>query len=90
MDARVFVFPTSALKIKDKKINYFEYISSLQNEECNQALLRMFPKIDMQEIYNIIDGTLFISDIRKEFYRKIVNMRYEKILRYSYKKLQIK
>ena len=90
MDARVFVFPTSALKIKDKKINYFEYISSLQNEECNQALLRMFPKIDMQEIYSIIDGTLFISDIRKEFYRKIVNMRYEKILRYSYKKLQIK
>lgn len=90
MDARVFVFPTSALKIKDKKINYFEYISSLQNEECNQALLRMFPKIDMQEIYSIIDGTLFISDIRKEFYRKIVNMRYEKILRCSYEKLQIK
>ncbi len=26
MEARVFVFPTSALKINDKKINYFEFI----------------------------------------------------------------
>ena len=32
MEARVYVFPTSALKINDKKINYFEYISSLKDE----------------------------------------------------------
>lgn len=89
MEARVFVFPTSAIKINDKKINYFEYISSLQNEDCNQALLRIFPKINIQEIYNIIDTTPFISDIRKEFYKKIINMRYEKILQYSYEKLQM-
>ena len=89
MEARVFIFPTSAIKINDKKINYFEYISSLQNEDCNQALLRMFPKINIQEIYSIIDETPFISDIRKEFYKKIINMRYEMILQYSYDKLQV-
>ena len=86
MEARIFVFPTSALKINDKKINYFDYISSLQNEDCNQALLRMFPKINMQEIYSFIDATPFISEIRKEFYKKIVRMRYEMILQYSYVK----
>ncbi len=89
MEARVFVFPTSAIKINDKKINYFEYISSLQNEDCNQALLRIFPKINMQEIYSIIDTTPFISEIRKEFYKKIINMRYEMILQYNYEKLQM-
>lgn len=89
MEARVFVFPTSAIKINDKKINYFEYISSLQNEDCNQALLRIFSKINMQEIYSIIDETPFISAIRKEFYKKIINMRYEMILQYSYDKLQV-
>ena len=89
MEARVFVFPTSAIKINDKKINYFEYISSLQNEDCNQALLRIFSKINMQEIYSIIDETPFISEIRKEFYKKIINMRYEMILQYSYDKLQV-
>ena len=89
MEARVFIFPTSAIKINDKKINYFEYISSLQNEDCNQALLRIFSKINMQEIYSIIDETPFISEIRKEFYKKIINMRYEMILQYSYDKLQV-
>lgn len=86
IDARIFVFPTSALKIKDKKINYFEFISNLENEDCNKALLRIFPKINLEEINSIIDKTPFISDIRKEFYKKIINMRYTKILKYSFEK----
>ena len=88
MKARVFVFPTSALKIDDKKINYFEYISSLENEECNNALSRIFPKIELGKIYKIIAETPFISNIRKDFYNKIIQMRYEKILKYSYEKLR--
>ena len=88
MDARVFIFPTSALKINDKKINYFEYISKLENEECNNALLRILPKIDLENVNKIIEETPFISDIRKEFYKKIIQMRYEKILKYSYEKLK--
>lgn len=87
MEARIFVFPTSALKIDDKKINYFEYISSLENEDCNNALSRMFPKIDLEKINKIIDETPFISNVRKDFYKKIIKMRYEKILKYSYEKL---
>lgn len=87
MEARVFVFPTSALKINDKKINYFDYISNLENEDCNKALLRIFPKINMEKINNIIDETSSISNSRKEFYKKILKLRYEKILKYSYEKL---
>ena len=57
MEARVFVFPTSAVKINDKKINYFEFIGSLENEDCNKALLRVFPKIniDKQKTINIVN-----------------------------------
>jgi hypothetical protein len=89
MEARVYVFPTSALKINDKKINYYEFISSLENEECNKALLRIFPKIDLEKINNIIEETPTISKVRKEFYKKIIEMRYEKILKASYDKLNI-
>ena len=31
IDARVYTFPTSAIKENDKKINYYDYISSLKN-----------------------------------------------------------
>lgn len=88
MDARVFVFPTSALKIQDKKINYFQYISNLENDDCNKALLRIYPKINFIEINKIIDETPYISGIRKEFYKKIIYLRYEKILKYSYNKIK--
>ena len=88
MEARTYVFPTSALKINDKKINYFDFISSLNNEECNIALLNMFPKINMEKVNEIIDKTEYISNIRKEFYKKILKMRYEKILQFSYEKLR--
>lgn len=87
MKARVYIFPTSALKINDKKINYFEFISNLQNENCNKALSKIFPQINMSVINSIIDDTPYISDIRKEFYKSILKMRYEKILKYSYEKL---
>ena len=87
MEARVFIFPTSSLKINDKKINYFNYISNLESEECNNALSRIFPKINLEKINKIIDETPFISNVRKEFYKKIIQMRYEKILKFSYEKL---
>lgn len=87
MDARVYVFPTSALKLDGKKINYFNYINSLENEDCNQALLRIFPKIDLKIINKIVDETQEISKIRKEFYKKIIKLRYENILKLAYNKL---
>ena len=87
MEARVYIFPTSSLKINDKKINYFEYISSLKNEDCNKALLKLFPKIDLKKINTIIDETPFISNIRKEFYKKILKLRYEIILKINYEEL---
>ena len=86
MEARVFVFPTSALKINDKKINYFDFISNLENEDCNKALLKIYPRIDMEKINSIIDETPSVSNIRKSFYKKILKLRYEKILKYSYDK----
>ncbi len=87
MEARVYIFPTSALKYQDKKINYFKFISGLEKEECNKALLRIFPKIDMEKIYNVIEKTPYISNIRKNFYKKILKMRYEMILKVSYEEL---
>ena len=87
MEARVYVFPTSVIKINDKKINYFEFISNVENEECNKALKRIYPLIDIEKINKIIEETPYISNIRKEFYKKIINLRYEKIIKYSYQKL---
>lgn len=56
--------------------------------DCNMALERIVPLIDFEKIDNIIEEIEEISDIRKEFYKKILRVRYEKILKYSYDRLK--
>ena len=77
---RIFQIPLSGLKIEGNKINYFDFISSLENKDCNAALKRVVPKMDMQKIYALIDETPFISDLQKNFYRTMLAERKEKIL----------
>ncbi len=87
MDFRVFKIPLSGIKINNKKINYFDFISSLENDDCNMALKRIVPKINMSKINALIDETPFISDLQKNFYKEILYERKERILDFSLGKL---
>lgn len=86
-DMRVFSIPLSGIKVDGKKINYFDFISSLQNEDCNDALKRIVPKIDMNEINKIIDETPYTTDLQKRFYKTMLAERKSLILDFSLKKL---
>ncbi len=79
-DLRIFQIPLSGIKIEGKKINYFDFISSLKNKDCNAALKRIVPTIDMRKINALIDDTPFISDLQKDFYKTMLTERKEKIL----------
>ena len=67
----------SCLKENGKKINYMTFIKQKENEECNNAIKRLFANINMNEIKKFIDGIECMSKIRKEFYKKIIEQRYE-------------
>ena len=84
---RIYNRPTSTITENDKRINYYKFISSLKNEECNEALKRIIDKIDMIEIGQEIDKMPIISYIRKKFYKKLLNGRYDVILKKSYDRL---
>lgn len=86
-EIRVFERPLSGIKINGQKIQYFKFISSLENGNCNKALRRILPKIDMDQIYKIIDETPFISNLQKSFYKVMLQERKERILDFSYRKL---
>jgi len=87
IDKRIYQFPTSHIKVKNRKSSYFEVISSLQFEACNEALKRIVPCIDLECINRIIDEVEEISELRKQFYKIMLQQRYEKILMYSYRML---
>lgn len=87
MNFRIFEIPTSAIQLNGKKIKYFEFISSLQNDDCNKALKRIVPRINIKDIERIIEDTPFISKLQKEFYLTMIKKRKELILDFSLNKL---
>ena len=84
---------TCIFEEKAKQINPFKYIESLKNKECNEALIRIVPKIDLDKISDMIneipenfEGIDIISKKRKEFYIKCLKYRYENSLYPTYLK----
>lgn len=88
LNERVYKFPTSQIKLNDKKSSYFEVISSLKFNEINKSLLNIYPKIDLEKINALFDS-LNISNIHKQFYKRMIEERFNKIIKYSYEKLEV-
>ena len=77
-----------------KRINPLKYIESMEDEECNKAILRMIPKIDMDKIKNIFaeipeeyNMLPVLSKIQKAYYLKSLEYRYSNVLIPVYNKL---
>lgn len=66
----------SCLRENGKKINYINYIKKMKNKECNDAIKEIFLDIKINEINKFIDEIEGISNIRKAFYKSIINYRY--------------
>ncbi len=77
LHARIFRFPTSAIKCGDRKINYYDFLTAAQNSDCNAALLRMVPRIDMGAICAFIDETPYLTDLQRDFYKTYLNARFD-------------
>ena len=90
IEQRIYKFPTSQVKYQGKKSSYYDIISSLVFEECNNALVRITERVDLNKINKLIDSIKNISDLRREFYKLILKKRFEIILLESYNKLQLK
>ena len=87
MAYRVFEIPLSAIKQNGQKISYYKFISSLANKDCNAALKRIVPKLNLSAINQLIDETPYVSELQKQFYKTILSARKELILDKSLDKL---
>ena len=86
---RMYEFPKTALnkndnKNKEDKFKYHELLSSDFDKECTNALLRIYPRIDMDKINDIVDNTPLITEMRKQFYKEMLSYRKELILDRAY------
>lgn len=87
LNARIYQFPTSAIKQNGKKIHYYDFLIAAEYKECNKSLRRVFPRINMADIRGVVENVPYISELQKEFYKVYIGARYEKILKPAYEGL---
>lgn len=84
LEARVMQFPRAALRMESKKVLYHEFLLSPEGSKAREALGELLPKIDFEKIHQLIKDIPCISDIRREFYSQLVDIRREIILEPAY------
>lgn len=87
LDERTFRFPTSQIKLGNRKSSYYDVISSLRYDECNRALVRVHDRLDLARIDRFITSIEGLGDIQKKFYRTIIRHRHARIIEASYRRL---
>lgn len=86
---------TSVFRKEGKPINPLKFIESMENSDCNEAILRILPNIDLEKISKIFNeipkqynGLPVLSEWQKEFYLKSLYYKYENVLLPIYNKLK--
>ena len=82
---RIFRFPTSAIKMDGRKINYYDFLTKAENMDCNAALESIYERLDMEEINRFIDEVPYAGDLQKEFYKHYIRARAALILSPAHK-----
>ncbi|MBO4308237.1 MAG: HipA domain-containing protein [Clostridia bacterium] len=88
LNARIYQFPTSAIKIRDRKVNYYDFLMNANHPGCNDALQRIVPRVDMDAIDLLIDETEILTDLQKDFYKTYIDARFQKILLPAYEQVE--
>lgn len=85
---RITTFPRATLRINSntrEKVLYHEFLLSPEGRNARHELLEIVPGYNNDLIDNIIDNTPGITPIRKEFYSRLLQTRFEVILSPAYK-----
>lgn len=83
-DMRIFRFPTSALKQRGRKINYYDFLLRAEDEDCGQAIRRIYERVDMEQIGEFIDEVPYLTDLQRQFYKSYIAARLDLIFRPAY------
>ncbi|MGN0073052.1 MAG: HipA domain-containing protein [Coriobacteriales bacterium] len=78
---RVFGFPSSQIRLDGKKSSYHAVMSSGRFEECNEALAYVREELDMTAVHNLVDSVGCASLQRREFYHRMLELRWEHMVR---------
>lgn len=83
---RVLLFPKAALTVNNQKITYYDMLSSNYDKTMSKAVRKVVPEIinKLPQINKFLDAQSFLSDTRKDFYKRLLDARVKMILQPVY------
>ncbi len=79
MDARIYVFPASMLKLGGRKINYADFLANSRDSDLAAARARIVPRIDTAAFARLVAETPYLSDLQRDFYPAYFSARASKL-----------
>ena len=80
MDARIYSFPASMIKIGGRKISYYEFLHSKKLPDgLYESLSLLLPKIKLLDFSIIVDDIPYLDSLQSLFYKSYLTQRREKI-----------
>ena len=81
LQMKLYVLSThSVMTHRGKDINYASFIASHAYAGCTKALLKFMERVDFHMIHALIDSLPDVSQIRKQFYKSVLEERYHWIM----------
>ena len=79
LNARIYTFPGSMLKIGGRKLNYRDFIAARSEPELVEALDRLLPRIRALDFRALLDETPYVTDLQRTFLTTYLAARRDRI-----------
>lgn len=83
-----YIQRTCVFKEDGHLINPYQFIQSHKMRKCDEAVLRLVPKMNLEEIEKILLKTPAMTEINKKFCQKLVELRYYNVLQPALEQIQ--
>lgn len=77
---RALAFPHACILVGGKRPTYQEFFNSPAADRCLRVARDFIPSMNLASVYEVINGTPGLSDLRKEYLYKTVQSRFDVIL----------
>ena len=80
LEARIYTFPASMLKIGGEKIGYARMLAN-PPDDLRDAVARIVPRINLSAISAFIDSAPYLSDLQRRFYKTYLKARHDRLFK---------
>lgn len=79
LNARIYTFPGSMLKLNGRKINYRDFIQSSPDADFRAALNRLVPMIRALDIDRLLEDVPFMTSLQHDFLLRYMSARRDRL-----------